>query len=295
MNAFEYFSDQTSLFIQSAVYQLKHPSFKNAYYAVLAAYLITLFFEIILPKQRNHKIIFRKNFLQDTFYVVFNDLIIYCIGFFGLCAVTEFIFLKGLGYFGINSLKVTDITHFNPFLQILIMFVLQDFLEYVAHVLLHRIDFLWHFHKIHHAQDELSAASTRHFHWVEMIVFKPLIYFPFAMIGYSVIDYFLFQITVQNIWGFFTHMNIKVKWGFFNYIFNTPQTHAWHHATNVPNKYGVNFASILVVWDLIFKKFYNPSDKKPILGVSDQKNMPTGCFAQQLYPFKQLINKKKRN
>jgi len=289
MEIFEYIKDQTVLFANYSFDQLKHPSFKNAYYCVIGAYLITVILEIMLPKQRKHGTILRKNFLLDTFYVVFNDLLIYIIGFYGLCAVTELILNKGLGAIGIHSIKVTDITHWNPIVQVLIMFVLQDFMEYVAHVILHRVNFLWEFHKIHHAQEELSAPSTRHFHWVEMIIFKPLIYFPFAMIGYSIIDYFIFQITVQNIWGFFTHMNIKVKWGFLNYIVNTPETHAWHHAKNIPNKYGVNFASILVIWDLLFKQFYNPPNKTPILGVSDQKSMPTSFIGQQLYPFKKLF------
>lgn len=293
MDILHYIKEQTILFNNYSLDQLKHPSFKNAYYCVIIAYCITLFIEVLLPKQRKHGTIFRKNFLQDTFYVIFNDLLIYVIGFYGLCAATELVFNRGLGAIGIHSIKVADITHWNPIVQVLVMFVLQDLMEYIAHVILHRVDFLWEFHKIHHAQDELSAPSTRHFHWVEMIIFKPLIYFPFAMIGYSVIDYFLFQITVQNIWGFFTHMNIKVKWGFLNYIVNTPETHAWHHAKNLPNKYGVNFASILVIWDLLFKQFYNPPGKTPILGVSDQKSMPKSFLGQQFYPFKQLFNKNK--
>ncbi len=295
MGAIDYFLDQTSIFFKSSIYLLKHPSFTNVYYAVLLAYLISLFFEIILPKQRKHGVIFRKNFWQDTFYVVFNDMIIYMVGFFGLCAVTEFIVLKGFSEVGIKSLQVADIRHLNPVLQVLIMFVLQDFMEYLAHVILHRVNFLWEFHKIHHAQDELGAASTRHFHWIEMMIFKPLIYIPFALIGYSIADYFLFQITVQNIWGFFTHMNINVKWGFFNYIFNTPETHVWHHATNIPNKYGVNFASILTIWDLMFGLYYLPKNKKPILGVEDQKSMPTTFIKQQLYPFKKLFKSRGRN
>lgn len=293
MEIWNYFKEQSSLFYHYTVDMLKHPSFTNAYYFVLGAYLLTLFVELLLPKQRKHNIIFRKNFLLDTFYVIFNDLIIYILGFYGLCAVTELVFMKGLGVFGITSIKIADITTLNPLLQVLIMFVLQDFMEYVSHIIIHRVDFLWQFHKIHHAQEELTAPSTRHFHWIEFIVYKPLIYFPFAMIGYSIVDYYLFQITVQNIWGFFTHMNIKVKWGFLNYIFNTPETHAWHHAKNIPNKYGVNYASILVIWDLLFGYFYLPKDKKPILGVSDQKEIPDTFFGQQLYPFKKLFSGKK--
>lgn len=252
---------------------------------MLAAYLLCFFLEVVLPKQRKHGVLNRKFFWQDTFYVFFNDLFIYLLGFFALCATTEFVFLKILAVFNIHSLEIVSIKKWNPILQILIMFLIQDFCEFIAHILLHRSNFLWRFHKIHHAQEELGAASTRHFHFLEMCVFKPIIYIPFAMIGYSVLDYFLFQITVQNVWGFFTHCNINVKWGWLNYIINTPQTHAWHHAKNIPNKYGVNYASILNIWDILFGYFYLPKDKTPILGV-DKNDVPKNFIGQLFYPFK---------
>ncbi|MEO6302971.1 MAG: sterol desaturase family protein, partial [Bacteroidia bacterium] len=211
------FSSQQSAFWNYTKESLKHPAFKNVYYSVLIAYLLCFFLEVVLPKQRKHGVLSRKYFWQDIFYVLFNDLLVNVLGFFALCAVTEFVFLKILLAFGVHSPKIIDITHLNPLLQVLIMFLLQDFCEYIAHFFLHRSTFLWEFHKIHHAQEELGAASTRHFHFVEMVIFKPLIYIPFALIGYSAVDYFLFQITVQNVWGFFTHCNVKIKWGWLNY------------------------------------------------------------------------------
>lgn len=259
---------------------------------MLIAYVVCFVFEIILPKQRQHGVLSRKGFWLDAFYVFFNDVLVYIIGLFAICAVTELLFLKVVGLFGFHSLKVCDITHWNPILQIAIMFVIQDFCEYFAHYLLHRSDFLWTFHKIHHAQETLGAGSTRHFHFVEMFVFKPIIYIPFAMIGYSATDYFLFQITVQNVWGFFTHMNIKVKWGIFNYIINTPETHSWHHAKNIPRHYGVNYASILPLWDILFGSFYLPKHEEPVLGVPDQKEIPTTFVKQLVYPFKQIASGK---
>jgi len=287
------FSIQHSAFINFVKESIKHPSFKNVYYAVLLAYLFCFFLEVVLPKQRKHGVLSRKYFWLDSFYVLFNDLLLYALGFFALCAVTEFIFLKFLLIFDVHSLKIIDITALHPLLQILILFVIQDFCEFIAHLTLHRSNFLWEFHKIHHAQEELGAASTRHFHWVEMLVFKPILYFPFALIGYSVIDYFLFQITVQNVWGFFTHCNIKVNWGWFNYVFNTPETHAWHHAKNVKKPYGVNFASILNIWDLLFGFFYLPKDKRPVLGVEGGNEVPKTFLGQFFFPFKKVFFSKK--
>lgn len=286
------FIQNTKNIYNYTVFQLKHPSFTNIYYCVLLAYVFCFTLEVILPKQREHGLLSRKGFWLDTFYVFFNDVLVYIIGLFGLCAVTELVFLKILGQFNIHTLQIVDITSWNPFLQVGIMFVIQDFCEFWAHYLLHRFDFLWAFHKIHHAQETLGSGSTRRFHFVEMFVFKPIIYIPFAMIGYSVTDYFLFQITVQNVWGFFTHTNIKVNWGVLNYIINTPETHSWHHAKNIPRHYGVNYASILNIWDLMFGFYYVPKDKKPILGVPDQKEIPTSFIKQMIYPFKLILSGK---
>lgn len=286
------FVQNTKNIYNYTVFQLKHPSFTNIYYCVLLAYIFCFLLEVVLPKQREHGLLSRKGFWLDTFYVFFNDVLVYILGLFGLCAVTELLFLKTLGLFNIHSLKIIDITSWNPILQVFIMFIIQDFCEFWAHYFLHRFDFLWAFHKIHHAQETLGAGSTRRFHFVEMFVFKPIIYIPFAMIGYSATDYFLFQITVQNVWGFFTHTNIKVKWGILNYIINTPESHSWHHAKNIPRHYGVNYASILNIWDLLFGFYYVPSDKKPILGVPDQKEVPNTFLKQMIYPFKLIFSGK---
>ena len=286
------FIENTKNIYNYTVFQLKHPSFTNVYYCVLIAYLFCFTLEVVLPKQRKHGLLSRKGFWLDTFYVFFNDVIVYVIGLFGLCAVTELIFLKILGLFGVHTLKFADITNWNPILQVGILFVIQDFCEFWAHYFLHRFDILWAFHKIHHAQETLGAGSTRRFHFVEMFIFKPIIYIPFAMIGYSATDYFLFQITVQNVWGFFTHTNIKVKWGFLNYIINTPETHSWHHAKNIPRHYGVNYASILNVWDLLFGYYYVPKDKTPLLGLPDQKEIPITFLGQIIYPFKAIYSGK---
>ena len=284
------FSQSTSQIYNYTVYQLKHPSFTNVYYCVFLAYAFCFLLEVVLPKQKKHGLLSRKGFWLDTFYVFFNDVVIYIIGLYGICAVSEFVFLKILNLFNLHSLTIYDIKKWNPFLQVFIMFIIQDFCEFWAHYLLHRSDFLWSFHKIHHAQETLGAGSTRHFHFFEMFVFKPILYLPFAVIGYSAMDYFLFQITVQNFWGFFTHSNIKVKWGFLNYIFNTPQTHSWHHAVNIPRRYGVNYASILNIWDLIFGFYYLPKDVEPKIGVTDQKKMPATFIKQMIYPFKFIFS-----
>jgi hypothetical protein len=45
----------------------------------------------------------------------------------------------------------------------------------------------------------------------------------------------------------------------------------------------------------LFGFFYYPKDKEPILGVPDQKDIPTSFLGQMIHPFKELFIKKKEN
>jgi sterol desaturase/sphingolipid hydroxylase (fatty acid hydroxylase superfamily) len=170
-------------------------------------------------------------------------------------------------------------------------------MQWFGHFLLHRVDFLWNFHKIHHAQEELGFASTRHFHWVEYFIFKPLIYIPFILLNVQLSEFLIIYLWIGLSFTFFSHANVAVKWRWFNLVFITPETHYWHHAVNLPEKrrYGVNFASVLTIWDHLFGYFYYPKkDEKltPKLGVTEQKVMPETFIGQMIQPFQAAFGRK---
>jgi sterol desaturase/sphingolipid hydroxylase (fatty acid hydroxylase superfamily) len=102
--------------------------------------------------------------------------------------------------------------------------------------------------------------------------------------------YVIYYVWIAYFLTFLSHTNIKVNFGFLNYIFITPQTHYWHHSRNIPGKYGVNYASALAIWDVLFGFFYNPKDKQPILGIPDN-DVPDSFVGQMIYPFKRLFSK----
>ena len=170
----------------------------------------------------------------------------------------------------------------------------MDLFEWLAHYLMHRINFLWAFHKIHHAQEEIGVASAHHFHIAEYFVFKPLIYIPLSVIGYTATQYAVYTSLILAFLAFFTHANIKFRFGIFNYLINSPNTHIWHHAKNLPKEYpyGVNFASVLNIWDVLFGYYYLPEKRKPKLGVQDNKKMPKDFIGQFIYPFREVFKNK---
>ncbi len=103
--------------------------------------------------------------------------------------------------------------------------------------------------------------------------------------GYSVQDVFIvhfFAITI----GHLNHANLGWDYGFLKYIFNNPKMHIWHHAKEMPNKYGTNFAITLSVWDYLFKTNYIPYDGRDIaLGFEEVEKFPKDFINQELYPF----------
>jgi len=287
------FTESFSNYFDVLIWMIKTPSWNNFLYWLIFWVVFCIALEKILPNRIvNHKTFTRRFFWQDLFYVLFNNIIVYGLGLFSLTIAIEYIQHWGLHTLGIKNLPLFDVKAWHVAAQFALVFVLQDFIEFFVHYLLHRIPFLWRFHKIHHAQEELGATSAQHFHAVEKIVFHAFLFIPFGIIGYNALQYAVFQYAIQLFSSFFTHTNIKLNFGFFNYIINNPETHFWHHAYNFPKKfkYGVNYASVLNIWDLIFRTYYVPSqgEGEHKLGVKDQKDMPESFIQQFLYPFKKI-------
>jgi sterol desaturase/sphingolipid hydroxylase (fatty acid hydroxylase superfamily) len=287
------FKEAIRQFFNSMLELFQTPSLTNPLVCIAVISLACLGLELVLPKKKNYPVLGRKGFWTDIFYVVFIDVITYGFGFYALIATIEW-FIKfyadteNFEWFGISALPVWG--------QYIILFLLVDLSQFVAHYLLHRVNFLWQFHKVHHAQEELGFASTRHFHFFEFFILKPFLFIPMKLIGYSAKDYFLMHMWFGYSLTFYSHCNVKLSWGFLDYVIINPETHFWHHSKNIPGRYGVNFASILNVWDLMIGTFYLPKDKnlQPELGIAND-NVPKSFWGQLWFPFRAILNKKVRD
>lgn len=278
-------------YLNATIQTFEQPSIKNPLIYLFLVFFITFSLEALLPKKLNYPLTKRRGFWTDLLYVFFMDYVLQVIGFYAMTCVIEYGTYKVLAHFHIN-LPLVDLHDLlpNAFVRFLLFFLVIDFLQWLAHFLLHRVGFLWKFHKIHHAQETLGFASTRHFHWGEYLVLKPAFWIPFGLLGFRVSEYVLYYVWIGYFLTFFSHCNINIRFGFLNYIFITPETHYWHHARNIPKRYGVNYASSLAIWDLLFGFFYNPKDKEPILGIPDN-DVPETFLGQMAYPFKTLFRK----
>ncbi|WP_438972241.1 sterol desaturase family protein [Polaribacter sp.] len=263
-------------------------NWENYFYGLILISLVVWGLERVFPWRKNQPL-FRKDFWLDTFYMFFNFFLLNLIVLIALSNTAAQLFNDLLGVVGLSlrNFQVIDLNSLPFALRIFIFFIVVDFTQWWTHRLLHRVDFLWNFHKVHHSVKEMGFAAHLRYHWMEPIVYNSLRYIPLAIIGgFSAQDVAVvhfFTITI----GHLNHANINWDYGWLKYIFNNPKMHIWHHAKELPkeHKYGVNFGLTLSIWDYLFKTNYIPFSGRDIeLGFENDEYFPKGFVKQELYP-----------
>ena len=188
-----------------------------------------------------------------------------------------------------NAIALVDLSSFSPVVQLVLFFVVLDFVQWLTHIILHRFPVFWKFHKVHHSVKEMGFAAHLRYHWMENILYKPFKVIALMVLGgFEPEQAFIVHFMAISI-GHLNHANIKLNYGPLKYVFNNPVMHLYHHAQTIPEgfKSGVNFAISLSLWDYIFKTNYVPNpDKNLTLGYQGDDHMPASFFGQLFYGFK---------
>ncbi|WP_053981316.1 sterol desaturase family protein [Marinagarivorans algicola] len=168
------------------------------------------------------------------------------------------------GHFGIID---TPMTLAMPVLVVLytcVFLVVEDASRYGLHRLMHRVPFLWRFHKIHHSATVLTPFTLYRVHPVEMTLYYLRGTLVFGVVsgcfiymwgsnvkGWQILGVdaigFLFNLAAANL----RHSHIWLSFGVFERWFISPAQHQIHHSTN-PIHFNQNYGSILALWDRLF-------------------------------------------
>jgi sterol desaturase/sphingolipid hydroxylase (fatty acid hydroxylase superfamily) len=218
-----------------------------------------------------------------NFYIF--DVIIFAV----IVKLTYFFFSEFLMKFGYTGAALIDLSNLHWLLQMVLFFVLIDFVQWLVHVFLHKVPFFWRFHKVHHSVKEMGFAAHLRYHFVENMVYRPAKYVMVSLLfGFQFEDiFYIYYISVLI--GHLNHANLSWDYGPFKYIFNNPKMHIWHHVKELPDSHpnGINFGISLSIWDYLFGTSYVPSSGRDIeLGFPDDENYPKGFFGQLIAPFK---------
>jgi len=184
--------------------------------------------------------------------------------------------------------------------------IFKDFTTYVVHYLMHKIAFLWEFHKVHHSATRLTPLTQYRIHPVELIINNFVSLLVIGLIT-GIFNYLtqgnikVYEVLGANvlllIFNFFgsnlRHSHVKFKYPeFLESTFISPYQHQIHHSDN-PKFFNKNMGSVFAIWDSLFgtlAKSKEISNIKFGLGKVDNEIMK-GPLNNLLGPFKALFHK----
>ncbi len=296
MDYWELIKNSYSGYANYLMNEISRPGWHNYFYWLIAVSLFFLALEWMKPWRENQSR-FRKDFWLDFFYMFFNFFIFSLIIFNAASNVVVEFFNFALASIGIENLLAFEVMSWPTWAHLLIGFFVRDFVQWWTHRLLHRVPFLWEFHKVHHSVKEMGFAAHLRFHWMETVVYRTIEYLPLSLIGIGLRDFFVIHIFTLAV-GHFNHSNFQINIGLLKYVFNNPQMHIWHHAKALPSErgYGVNFGLTLSIWDYLFRTNYIPSDGKDVeLGFPGDEEFPQTFGGQILHGFKGHVSQDSSN
>ena len=186
-----------------------NPSWDNYFYWLL---LVSAFFfalELLAP-WRAKQARFRKDFWLDFFYMFFNFFLFSLVIYAALSQVVVQFLNQGILSLTGFDLQASNPMRAWPMWAVLLMgFVVRDFVQWWIHRLLHRVEFLWEFHKVHHSVEQMGFAAHLRYHWMENVVYRTLEYLPLALLGIGLYDFFIIHIFTLAV-GHYNHSNISV-------------------------------------------------------------------------------------
>ena len=189
--------------------EITHPGWHNYFYWLIGVSAFFFLLEIIRP-WREDQPKFRHDFWLDFFYMFFNFFLFSLIIYNAASDLFVNLFNDFLGLFSIENLVALNVQSWPVWAHLLLGFVVRDFVQWWTHRLLHRSEFLWEFHKVHHSVAQMGFAAHLRYHWMENVVYRSIEYIPLAMIGIGLNDFFIIHIFTLAV-GHYNHSNITVS------------------------------------------------------------------------------------
>ncbi|MFN3969319.1 sterol desaturase family protein [Flavobacterium sp.] len=157
----------------------------------------------------------------------------------------------------------------NGWLFAFIGLLLLDFIgAYLAHLVEHKVKFLWRFHLIHHTDTWIDTTSGNRHHPGESVIRFVFTTLGVLIVGSPMWMVFLYQ-TLSVVATQFTHANIALPKQLdkvMSYFLVSPDMHKVHHHYVLPYT-DSNYGNIFSVWDRLFGTFQALDREKIVYGV----------------------------
>lgn len=288
---------------------------------LISSFVMAYLLFLSKAKDTNFKSLFTKELWLgnsarvDYLFIFFNSWVkIFLIGPFliygsKLAFYTNEYLLEQFGYCPFNLSTGTTIAFYT-----LALFLVGDFASFFVHYLMHRIPFLWAFHKTHHSATSLNPITQYRIHPVELLInnAKGILIFglvtglfdylsdsqlqKFTVFGNVSIFGFLFLLFGANL----RHSPVRLTYPHFleRWIIS-PFQHQIHHSEDLKH-HNKNMGSKLAIWDRWFDTLVRSKGIRALkFGIGPESNTFYRSFLGNLWqPFvdaiKSLLPTKKK-
>lgn len=159
-----------------------------------------------------------------------------------------------------------------PWLAAILSFLILDGYLYFWHRLMHIWPLAWRFHRVHHTDMEMNVSTAYRFHTIEVIFSN----FPkiglILLLGIKPIYVAMYELLFTSV-VVFHHSNWNLPYHldkYLSYFIVTPNYHRLHHS-QIVTETNSNYASLLSVWDRLFKSFrYSQNPQSIQLGLREE-------------------------
>ena len=185
----------------------------------------------------------------------------------------------------------------------LVIWLVGDFSSFLLHFLMHKIPFLWEFHKTHHSATVLNPFTQYRIHPVELllvnikgfIVYGVVtgIFFYFSggevgtikFVGVNIFR-FLFLFFGANL----RHSHVQFKFAtWLEYFLISPFQHQIHHS-DAEQHFNKNMGSQLAIWDWLFGTLVTSEEVSSVkFGLGDENKEFNSFWKTIITPFRHMF------
>jgi sterol desaturase/sphingolipid hydroxylase (fatty acid hydroxylase superfamily) len=207
----------------------------------------------------------RRHFAHDVAYVVFYDSGLFRVLGAALIydAVQNQLSFMRVGLFAGLPIVVVGALYI----------VINDFVSYWLHRAEHSIPFLWQFHSVHHAAEEMNFLTTYRVHPFSKLIWGISGVTLLIVLGVPPTQWLPLTL-VQSFLTMVQHSDLDWGYGRLYPILVNPVFHRLHHSRD-RRDFDTNYSQLFSIWDYLFGTA-NPSRVRPVaVGVEGLPSEPT--------------------
>lgn len=283
---------------------------------LLTSFLLALFVYYYRTNKKERS--FKNYFFSKKRWMGNSAIVDYCLIFFNslikIIVISPFLIYALYLAEGLNDYLLSTFGNFNGnwsagivvVLYTIAIVVVNDFFSFLVHYLMHKIPFLWEFHKIHHSATTLTPFTQYRIHPVELIinnarglVIKGLITGVFLYLANGSVNIMtFFGVNIFNFIFYFFGANLRhshIKLKYFNFLETfiiSPFQHQIHHS-NKREHFDTNLGSRLAIWDYFFGTLIKSKNTDDITFGLGEEDKDYKSFGNNLLsPFRKVFKPK---